>query len=53
MVPIHASAKNRMSLACGTAGRRESPMPNIPNALLQQYVKLTEFLGAEIGRAHV
>ena len=49
MVPIHASAKNRMSLACGTAGRRESPMPNIPNALLQQYVKLTEFLGAALG----
>lgn len=24
-------------------------MPNIPNALLQQYVKLTEFLGAALG----
>ena len=24
-------------------------MPNVPNALLQQYVKLTEFLGLALG----
>ena len=31
------------------AGGRERRMPNIPNALLQQYVKLTEFLGVALG----
>lgn len=36
-------------IARGHAGGRESRMPNIPNALLQQYVKLTEFLGGALG----
>lgn len=31
------------------AGERERCMPNNPNALLQQYVKLTEFLGLALG----
>lgn len=31
------------------AGKKESFMPNNPNALLQQYGKLTEFLGLALG----
>ena len=36
-------------IARQNAGGRERRMPNIPNALLQQYVKLTEFLGVALG----
>lgn len=36
-------------LPAAHAGGRESCMPNIPNTLLQQYVKLTEFLGMALG----
>ena len=41
--------RGKPGIARGCAGGRERRMPNIPNALLQQYVKLTEFLGMALG----
>ena len=44
-----SQGRKRGTEDCPRGGGRECPMPNSPNALLQQYVKLTEFLGLALG----